>query len=145
MQFHPQTSLAEFFDAYDAPTVQQSPQTAELCRDLIREECGETLVELGRLRSSKAGSDAWHHRRATLAQELADLVYVACYTAHAYGINLGPVLDAVHASNLDKVWDDGLIHRDETGKVLKPPNWKKPDIGAILREDLDRTSVAAGI
>lgn len=66
-----------------------------------------------------------------IAQELADCVYVLYGTALTYGIELDSVLAAVHAANMSKLGDDGApIMQD--GKVLKGPNYVKPDIAAVL-------------
>jgi len=46
-------------------------------------------------------------RLQEIAQELADLVYVAYGAALAYGINLDAVIKKVHRANLSKLGDDG--------------------------------------
>jgi predicted HAD superfamily Cof-like phosphohydrolase len=66
----------------------------------------------------------------SLADALADLIYVAIGTAISYGIDLRPVWEAIHAGNLEKV---GGGYRADL-KVQKPPGWKHPDIAAILRD-----------
>ena len=53
-----------------------------------------------------------------------DLVYVAVGTAISYGINLQPIWDTVHKSNMQK--DPSL--KNEDGKVLKPKKWTPPDL-----------------
>jgi predicted HAD superfamily Cof-like phosphohydrolase len=83
---------------------------------LLREEFGELLeaIEAGDL--------------PKIADGIADLNYVAGGTAVAYGIDLVPVWNAVHAANMTKT--TGPIRED--GKRMKPPGFKHPDIGAIL-------------
>src|ERR1035437_9740345 len=61
---------------------------------------------------------------AEIAKELADLIVVTLGTAVAYGIDLNPVWDLVHKSNMAKT---GGGNRND-GKILKPLNWEKPDI-----------------
>ena len=90
---------------------------AELRKVLINEECDEALEAID--------SGAIAH----LAKELADIMYVVLGTAVSYGIDIRPVWDEVHRSNMDKV--GGPSRAD--GKVLKPEGWTPPDIGAILR------------
>jgi predicted HAD superfamily Cof-like phosphohydrolase len=63
-----------------------------------------------------------------VADALADLVYVAYGTAISFGIDLRPVFEEVHRSNLSKV--GGGTRAD--GKVLKPPDWTAPQIRALL-------------
>lgn len=74
---------------------------------------------------------------ATMARNLAgtadamvDLMYVILGTAVSLGIDLRPVWDAVHATNMAKV---GGGKRDD-GKVLKPPGWVPPNIEKVLAE-----------
>lgn len=65
-----------------------------------------------------------------LAKELCDLVYVTVGCAVTYGIDLGPVWDAVHQSNMAKVGGKTTA----AGKVLKPKDWQAPDIHSILHD-----------
>ena len=60
---------------------------------------------------------------------LADLIYVALGTAVSFGVDLGPIFDEVHRTNMAK---DGGATRDD-GKILKPDGWVGPDIAGILR------------
>lgn len=69
-----------------------------------------------------------HGTPADLAKELCDLIYVIVGTAVSHGIDLVPVFDAVHESNMAKV--GGPIRED--GKRMKPEGWKKPDIKGVL-------------
>ena len=65
-------------------------------------------------------------------KELADLVYV-CYQ---YAVNMGWDLDRalklVHKSNLSKLDEDGKPIVREDGKILKGPNYKKPDLHSLI-------------
>lgn len=65
-------------------------------------------------------------------KELADLVYV-CYQMAAFlGLDLDQALDRVHQSNLSKLDRDGKAIYSVNGKVLKGPNYKKPDLTDLL-------------
>ena len=88
---------------------------------LIREEVGE-------LAAAAADADI-----VGIADALADVVYVAYGTAHVYGIDLDAVLDEVHASNMTKLGADGQPVRRADGKILKGPDYRPPDIAAVLR------------
>lgn len=71
-------------------------------------------------------------RLTEIAQELADLVYVAYGTALAYGIDLDAVIEEVHRANMTKLGDDGQpVVRD--GKVVKSALFQHPDVAAVLR------------
>jgi len=65
-------------------------------------------------------------------KELADLVYV-CYQ---YAVNMGWDLDRalklVHKSNLSKLDEDGKPIVREDGKILKGPNYKKPNLHSLI-------------
>ena len=67
-----------------------------------------------------------------IAKELCDLIYVTVGTALACGINLDPVWDKVHESNMTKV---GGTKRED-GKVLKPANFKKVDIKPLIDDQI---------
>ena len=72
-----------------------------------------------------------------VASELADLLYVVYGTAEELGIPLDKVFNAIHQANMRKVWDDGTVHRNEYGKVIKPPKFEKADIRKVLYGKLD--------
>jgi len=67
-----------------------------------------------------------------IADALADIIYIACGTAVAYGIPLDDVFEEVHASNMAKLVDGKPIYRED-GKVLKPEGWQPPDIKGVLK------------
>jgi predicted HAD superfamily Cof-like phosphohydrolase len=75
-----------------------------------------------------------------IADGLADLLYVVFGTAVTYGIDIQPIFDEVHRSNMSKLDDNGKpIVSDGTdgfpaGKVLKGPNYSPPQIGELLNE-----------
>lgn len=67
-----------------------------------------------------------------IADALADIIYIACGTAVAYGIPLDRVFAEVHRSNMSKLGEDGKPIYREDGKVLKGPNYTPPDVKGIL-------------
>lgn len=68
----------------------------------------------------------WGDRRF-IAKEAADLVYVVVGTCVALGIPFDDVWDAVQASNMSKLGDDGNVVKSPDGKVLKGPNYQGPE------------------
>ncbi|MEU6815942.1 MazG nucleotide pyrophosphohydrolase domain-containing protein [Streptomyces sp. NPDC046860] len=68
-----------------------------------------------------------------LAQELADVVYVAYGTALVHGIDLDEVIAEIHRANMSKIGPDGEVARREDGKVLKGDHYRAPDVFAVLR------------
>ncbi len=67
-----------------------------------------------------------------IADALADIVYIACGTAHAYGIDLDAVVAEVHRSNMTKLGGDGRPLYRADGKVLKGPTYEPPRVAAVL-------------
>lgn len=67
-----------------------------------------------------------------LADAIGDMIYVLQGTALEYGIDMKPVWDAIQASNMAKLGEDGKPIRDAGGKVLKPAGWTPPDIASII-------------
>lgn len=70
----------------------------------------------------------------TVADAIADLLYVTLGAAVAWGIDIEPVFEEVHAANMRK-FDGG--HRREDGKWMKPLDWVGPDLASILRRQMD--------
>lgn len=74
---------------------------------------------------------------AEVVDALGDIVYVCYGMALEMGYDLRAVIEEIHASNLTKLGDDGKpIIRDD-GKVLKGPNYVKPNIAAALDWDAE--------
>jgi predicted HAD superfamily Cof-like phosphohydrolase len=68
-----------------------------------------------------------------IADALGDINYVVNGAAHAFNINLDCVTEEIHRSNMSKLGEDGKpIYRTEDGKILKGPNYFKPNIKEIL-------------
>lgn len=67
-----------------------------------------------------------------IADALGDLVYVIYGFALEMGYDLRAVIKEIHASNMTKLGEDGKPIYREDGKVLKGPNYVKPNIPAVL-------------
>ena len=65
-------------------------------------------------------------------KELADLVYVCYQYAENMNWFLDEALDRVHESNMSKLGEDGKPIYREDGKVLKGPNYKKPNLSDLI-------------
>lgn len=69
------------------------------------------------------------------ADALGDMLYVLCGTIIEHGLQykIDEVFEEIQRSNMSKLGEDGKpIYRKEDGKVLKGPNYFKPDIKGIL-------------
>ena len=67
-----------------------------------------------------------------VADALTDILYVTYGAGHAFGINLDKCFEEVQNSNMSKLGDDGKPIYSEKGKVLKGPNYFKPDLSKFV-------------
>ena len=66
------------------------------------------------------------------ADALTDILYVVYGAGHAFGINLDKCFDEVQRSNMSKLGEDGKPIYNESGKVMKGPNYFKPDLSKFI-------------
>ena len=88
--------------------------------ELIQEELKE-LKEALESRDIKEVADA-----------LTDILYVTYGAGHAFGINLDKCFEEVQNSNMSKLGIDGKPIYNNKGKVMKGPNYFKPDLGKFV-------------
>ena len=67
-----------------------------------------------------------------VADALTDILYVAYGAGHAFGINLDKCFNEVQESNMSKLDSNGKPIYNESGKVMKGPNYFKPDLSKFL-------------
>ncbi len=67
-----------------------------------------------------------------VADALTDILYVVYGAGHAFGINLDKCFDEVQRSNMSKLGEDGKPIYNESGKVMKGPNYFKPDLSKFI-------------
>ena len=91
-----------------------------LRHDLIKEEL-EELKEAIENKDIKEVADA-----------LTDILYVTYGAGHAFGIDLDKCFQEVQSSNMSKLGSDGKPIYNDQGKVMKGPNYFKPDLGKII-------------
>ena len=89
--------------------------------DLIEEEL-EELKEAVNKKDLKEAIDA-----------LTDILYVTYGAGHAFGVNLDNCFEEVQNSNMSKLGNDGKPIFNEKGKVMKGPNYFKPDLNKFLK------------
>ena len=68
-----------------------------------------------------------------VADALTDILYVTYGAGHAFGINLDECFEEVQKSNMSKLGLDGKPIYNESGKVMKGPNYFKPDLNKFLK------------
>jgi len=69
-----------------------------------------------------------------VADALGDMLYILCGTILSHGMQhkIEEVFDEIHRSNMSKLGEDGKPIYREDGKVLKGPNYFRPDIKKII-------------
>ena len=118
-----QDQVAEFHRAFGcAVNGDDTDKVRELRANLVEEEAEETVQAL------RSGDSL-----LTIARELADLIYVAYGTAISLGIDLDAAITEVHRANMSKLGTDGKPVLRDDGKVLKGPNFIRPDMSSVLR------------
>ena len=95
-------------------------KTNKLRIDLIKEEL-EELTEAIQDKNLLEVADA-----------LTDILYVTYGAGHAFGIDLDKCFEEVQNSNMSKLGEDGKPIYNEAGKVMKGPNYFKPDLSKYL-------------
>jgi len=68
-----------------------------------------------------------------VADALTDILYVTYGAGHAFGVNLDKCFEEVQQSNMSKLGTDGKPIYNESGKVMKGPNYFKPDLSKFLK------------
>ena len=89
--------------------------------DLIKEELEE-------LKDAMKNKDLLE-----VADALTDILYVTYGAGHAFGVNLDKCFSEVQKSNMSKLGEDGKPIFNENGKVLKGPNYFKPNLEQFLK------------
>tara|TARA_B100000212_G_scaffold222194_1_gene168436 strand:- start:502 stop:873 length:372 start_codon:yes stop_codon:yes gene_type:complete len=95
-------------------------KTNQLRLDLITEELEE-------LKNAMESKDLLE-----VADALTDILYVTYGAGHAFGINLDKCFDEVQNSNMSKIGKSGKPIYNESGKVMKGPDYFKPDLSKFL-------------
>jgi len=116
----PQEMVTQFVDRMGQPMDREYKLGSDL-EDfrftLIREEFYEVVDETE------------PHNRL---KELADLLYVIYGYAVTFGWDLDEAFRRVHESNMSKLGDDGKPIKDNNGKVMKGPNYKRPNLKDLV-------------
>ena len=67
-----------------------------------------------------------------VADALTDILYVTYGAGHAFGINLDECFEEVQNSNMSKLDNNGKPIYNDSGKVMKGPNYFKPDLSKYI-------------
>ena len=67
------------------------------------------------------------------ADALTDILYVTYGAGHAFGIDLDACFQEVQNSNMSKLGENGKPIFNDQGKVMKGPNYFKPDLSKYIK------------
>ena len=68
-----------------------------------------------------------------VADALTDILYVTYGAGHAFGLDLDSCFEEVQNSNMSKLGDNGKPIYNDAGKVMKGPNYYKPDLSKFVK------------
>jgi len=103
----------------------------ELRQKLINEETAELNIEINALLNELSSTGiVTKQTKLKMFKELADLQYVLSGMVVALGIPMEEVFSRVHQSNMSKLVNGKPLKRED-GKVLKGPNYQKPDLSDL--------------
>lgn len=108
-------------DVKNRPSIDFNSGVAKLRLELIREEFKEL-------------SDAYEKEDfLEVVDALTDLLYVVYGSGAAFGVDLDKCFEEVHSSNMSKLDEYGNAIYREDGKILKGPNYFKPNLEQFIR------------
>ena len=120
-------AVKEFHEAFNIgyqtrPVAKLSDQKLQLRFDLMDEENREYLEA------------AKNDDLVEVADALGDMLYILCGTIIEHGMQekIEEVFNEIQRSNMSKLGSDGKPIYREDGKVMKGPNYFKPNIAEIL-------------
>ena len=125
----PIAAVEKFHETYQllsnhSPTVDVPVAIKTLRYELMKEENEE-------YKEAVANNDM-----VEVADALGDMLYILCGTIITHGMQhkIGEVFEEIQRSNMSKLGPDGKPIYREDGKVMKGPNYFKPDIAKILAD-----------
>ena len=86
------------------------------------------VEELGELKAAVKNKDL-----KETVDALTDILYVTYGAGHAFGVDLDKCFEEVQKSNMSKLDNDGKPIYNESGKVMKGPNYFKPNLSKFLK------------
>ena len=96
-------------------------------KKILKLRCDLIEEELDELKNAIKDNDI-----VEVADALTDLLYVTYGAGHAFGIDLDKCFDEVQNSNMSKLDENGKPIYNESGKVMKGPNYFKPDLSKFI-------------
>ena len=126
----PIDAVTDFHKAFgltinNSPTLKLPEEVLQLRYDLMKEENEEYLEAVT------------NRDKLEMADALGDMLYILCGTIISHGMQhkIEEVFDEIQKSNMSKLGTDGKPIYRADGKVLKGPNYFKPDIASVLKDN----------
>ena len=116
--------VQEFMETFGQEVKKKPSFSSEKINSLRYELIKEELNELKEALDSKDILE--------VADALTDILYVTYGAGHAFGIDLDGCFEEVQNSNMSKLDQDGRPIYNESGKVMKGPNYFKPDLSKYI-------------
>ena len=118
-------SVKKFMQTFGQEVKSKSEFPEEKITQLRCELIKEELEELNQAIKDKDITE--------VADALTDILYVTYGAGHAFGIDLDKCFNEVQQSNMSKLGTDGKPIYNESGKVMKGPDYFKPDLNKFLK------------
>ena len=121
------SKVKTFMNTYGQDVKEQASfpddKIVQLRVDLIEEELNE-------LKEAIENNDI-----VEVADALTDILYVTYGAGHSFGVDLDECFDEVQRSNMSKLGEDGTPIYNDSGKVMKGPNYYAPNLKKIIELD----------
>ncbi|MCI5054334.1 MAG: nucleoside triphosphate pyrophosphohydrolase family protein [Pelagibacteraceae bacterium] len=119
------SSVKKFMETFGQEVKNKAEFPSEKIQDLRVSLIDEELSELKEAIENKDIKE--------VADALTDILYVTYGAGHAFGIDLDKCFDEVQRSNMSKLDENGKPIFNEHGKVLKGPNYFKPNLEKFIK------------
>jgi predicted HAD superfamily Cof-like phosphohydrolase len=119
------SSVKKFMETFGQEVKNKAEFPNEKIQDLRVSLIDEELSELKEAIKNKDIKE--------VADALTDILYVTYGAGHAFGIDLDKCFDEVQRSNMSKLDENGKPIFNEHGKVLKGPNYFKPNLEKFIK------------
>ena len=127
---HPVPKLHRGLDYLDT---QDGLTNIRLRKSLITEEYTELMSGLVQAEAQAYCSlPITQEVKEEILDAITDLIYVTIGTAIDFGFDLEGAFEEVQRSNMSKLGEDGKPIFRKDGKILKGPNYKKPDLSSFV-------------
>ena len=119
------SSVKKFMETFGQEIKNKAEFPSEKIQDLRVSLIDEELSELKEAIENKDIKE--------VADTLTDILYVTYGAGHAFGIDLDKCFNEVQRSNMSKLDENGKPIFNEHGKVLKGPNYFKPNLEKFIK------------